>query len=150
MNADLNQIGRLSNQIVATQSVGVSVATLRRDQRDAGGACALTQHRWHQDVGATEWGPYRHLRQPAPNCQPEASATPLQTMGATMGVCGLYAGSSIPAIFFGRSGYHQTTGTGGSLDPDLRPCATRRCRRFSAELDEFSNSLAARSSAPRD
>ena len=142
LNADLNQIGRLSNQIVATQSTGVSVATLA-NQRDA------VVHELGNIVGI------RTLVQPNGDLivttrsgtvlPTRGSANALQTSGATIGAGASYAGGNIPAITLGGVDITNQL-QGGSLGADITLRDTT-LPTFQGELDEFSNSLATRFSA---
>jgi flagellar hook-associated protein 1 FlgK len=142
MNADLVQIGNLSNQIVATQISGLSVADLQ-NERDAvlhslGNIVAiktLTQPNGDLIV-TTASGTELPTR---------GIANPVQTTGATIGSGATYAGGSIPAITLG--GIDITSQLqGGSLGADIT-LRDSTLPTFQGELDEFSNSLASQFSA---
>jgi flagellar hook-associated protein 1 FlgK len=137
MNADLSQIGILSNQIVAAQVTGLSAATLE-NQRDAVvhslsnivGIKTLTQPNGDMIV-TTDSGTELPTR---------GIADPIQTSGATIGAGSSYAGGSIPPITLG--GIDITSQLqGGSLGADIT-LRDSTLPTFQGELDEFSNSLA--------
>ena len=142
MNADLNQIGILSNQITATQISGLSVATLE-NQRDA------VVHSLGNIVGI------KTLAQPngdlivttasGSELPTRGIANPIQTTGATIGAGASYAGGSIPAITLGGVDITRQL-QGGSLGADLT-LRDSTLPTFQAELDEFSYSLASQVSA---
>jgi flagellar hook-associated protein 1 len=142
MNADLSQIGILSDQIVATQVTGLSAATLQ-NQRDAVvhslsnivGIKTLTQPNGDMIV-TTSSGAELPTR---------GYANPVQTSGATIGPGASYADGSIPAITVG--GVDITSQLqGGSLGADIT-LRDSTLPTFQSELDEFSYSLASQFSA---
>jgi flagellar hook-associated protein 1 FlgK len=142
MNSDLNEIGILSNRIVATQNSGLSVASLE-NQRDAVvhslgniiGIKTLTQPNGDLIV-TTASGTELPTR---------GIANPIQTTGATIGAGASYTGGSIPAITL--SGIDITNQLqGGSLGADIT-LRDATLPTFQAELDEFSFSLASQFSA---
>lgn len=142
MNSDLTQIGILSNQIVATQISGLSVATLQ-NQRDAVvhslgniiGIKTLTQPNGDLIV-TTASGTQLPTR---------GGANPIQTSGATIGPGASYAGGSIPAITLGGIDITNQL-QGGSLGADIT-LRDSTLPTFQGELDEFSYSLASQFSA---
>jgi flagellar hook-associated protein 1 FlgK len=142
INADLNQIGILSNQIVATQVTGLSVATLQ-NQRDAVvhslsniiGIKTLTQP--NGDIIVTTDSGTELPTRGIPN--------PIQTAGATIGAGSSYVGGTIPAITLGGIDITRQL-QGGSLGADIT-LRDSTLPTFQGELDEFSNSLASQFSA---
>jgi len=142
MNADLNQIGMLSNQIVTAQVSGLSAATLE-NQRDAVvhslsniiGIKTLTQPDGDMIV-TTSSGTELPTR---------GNANPIQTSGATIGPGASYAGGGIPAITL-RGVDITSQLQGGSLGADIT-LRDSTLPTFQGELDEFSYSLASQFSA---
>jgi flagellar hook-associated protein 1 len=142
INADLNQIGILSNQIVGAQNVGLSIADLQ-NQRDAvvhslGNIVAIkTLTQTNGDLIVTTASGTQLPTRGIPN--------PIQTAGATIGAGASYAGGSIPAITLaGRDITGQLQG--GILGADLT-LRDNTLPTFQGELDEFSYSLASQFSA---
>ena len=144
LNADLIQIGRLSNQIVATQGTGVSIATLA-NQRDAVvhdlgnivGIKTLAQSNGDLIVTTTTGTvlPTRGI------------ANAVQTSGATIGAGASYAGGNIPAITLGGVDItKQLQGESLGAHITLRDTTLPT---FQAELDEFSTP-SQHGSTPRD
>ena len=142
INANLNQIGILSNRIVATQHTGLSVANLE-NQRDA------VVHALGNIVSI------KTLTQPNGDLiVTTASGTelptrgitnPVQTTSSTIGAGASYASGSIPAITL--NGIDITNQLqGGSLGADIA-LRDSTLPTFQAELDEFSHSLASQFSA---
>jgi len=142
MNADLNQIGTLSNQIVTAQISGLSAATLE-NQRDA------VVHSLSNIIGiktlAQPNGDMIVTTNSGTELPTRGNANPIQTSGATIGPGASYAGGSIPTITMRGL---DITGQlqGGSLGADIT-LRDSTLPTFQGELDEFSYSLASQFSA---
>jgi flagellar hook-associated protein 1 FlgK len=142
MNSDLSRIGNLSDQIVAAQVSGQSTATLE-NQRDAAvhslsdiiGIKTLTQPNGDLIVTTTS----------GTELPTRGIANPIQTTPATIGAGAAYADGSIPAITLGGIDITNQL-QGGTLGADIT-LRDATLPTFQAELDEFSNSLAAQFSA---
>ncbi len=139
VNADLTQIGGLSNQIISARVAGQSSASLE-NQRDAvidalnSIVSVKTLNQPNGDLLVTT---------PSGTQLPtHGTGGPLQTSNATIGAGASYAGGTIPAITLDGI---DITGDlqGGSLGANIALRDTT-LPTFQGELDEFSQSLASR------
>ena len=142
INADLSQIGVLSDQIVAAQGLGQSIANLE-NQRDA------VVHSLSNIVGINTLvqpnGDLIVTTTSGTQLPTRGIANPVQTSGATLGPGASYAGGSIPPITL--NGVDITSQLqGGSLGADIT-LRDSTLPTFQGELDEFSFSLASQFSA---
>jgi flagellar hook-associated protein 1 len=139
VNADLSQIGALSDQIISARIAGQSSASLE-NQRDA------VVHALNNIVGIKTFNqPNGDMLVTTPSgtqLPTRAAIGPLLTSNATIGAGASYPGGTIPGITLdGIDVTSQLQGGGLGANIALRDTTLPT---FQGELDEFSQSLASR------